>query len=271
MVSTWSGVNATIIIVDNGSSREDLNRLSGLDQEFILINNDINLGYAGANNSGITLAREMGFSNIMLLNSDALIEGPCVTQLLECLDQFPGVGVVGPLIREHSRIFAGGRNIGVYSNTRIPYTQKKEGTKLFEVDYVPGTVLLAREAAFEKASLMDEEFFFSGEVADFCRRVQSAGLRCAVYEGCQAIHAPDEESMTRETLYNYYNLRNRFLFVQKHFRYSKHVFILRWVAGGTVQILLALINGRKERANALWLGLKDGISGRFGDRNDQFQ
>ena len=270
MISTWSGLKMEVIIVDNGSSEADLSRLSGLNQGFTLIKNKTNKGFAGGNNAGITLALEKGFSCIMLLNSDAIIKEQCVMQLLECMDQFPGLGVLGPLIRENGMIFSGGRNIGIYSNTRIPYKPENEDTVVREVDYVPGTILLARGDAFRKAGLLDEEFFFSGEIADFCRRVKLSGLKCAVYQKCQSIHAPDNKLKVRETLYNYYTLRNRFLFVRNHFRYSKNIFILRWVAAGVMQILLARIRGRRSRADALWLGLKDGISGRFGDRNDQF-
>jgi len=270
MISAWSGLKVEVIIVDNGSSEEDLSRLSGLNQGFALIKNKTNKGFAGGNNAGITFALEKGFSYIMLLNSDAMIQKQCIMKLLEYMNQDPIIGVLGPLIEEKGRVFAGGRNIGVYSNTRIPYKPENGDTAFREVDYVPGTVLLARGDAFRKAGLLDEEFFFSGEIADFCRRVRLSGLKCAVYQKCQAIHAPDNELTARETLYNYYTLRNRFLFVRNHFRYSKNIFILRWIAAGVMQILLARISGRRTRADALWLGLKDGISGRFGDRNDQF-
>ncbi len=169
----------------------------------------------------------------MLLNSDATISESCVKQLLECMKHSPDLGVVGPLLEEGGRNYAGGRNIGVHSRTRIPYKPKDGDSEsgLLTVDYVPGSVLLARREAFEKAGLLDEEFFFSGEIADFCRRVQLAGLKCAVYTGCRASHAPDANSTMRETLYSYYTLRNRFLFIRRHFRYTKIFWSLRWVAG----------------------------------------
>jgi len=270
VISTWSGLTVEVIIVDNGSAEEDLSRLSGLNQGCTIIKNKTNEGFAGGNNVGITFALEKGFPFIMLLNADTQIKEPCVKKLLECMDHDPNIGVIGPLIRENGRIYEGGRNIGVYSDTRIPYKPENGETAFREVDYVPGTVFLARGDAFRKAGLLDEEFFFSGEIADFCRRVKQSGMKCAVYRKCEAIHNPDDKLMARETLYNYYTLRNRFLFVRNHFRYSKKIFILRWVAAGVVQVLLARITGRKTRSIALWLGLKDGLSGRFGNRNAQF-
>ena len=70
----------------------------------------------------------------------------------------------------------------------------------------------------KQTACLDEEYFFSGEVADFCTRVHARGMGCAVYSGCVATHESDTGSAVRDTLYNYYTLRNRFLFVKRNFR-----------------------------------------------------
>jgi len=269
MISLWSNLKAEVVVVDNGSSHEDRSLLRKAESRFQLIINTTNRGYAGGNNEGITKALDEGFPYIMLLNSDATISERCVKQLLECMKRSPDLGVLGPLLEEGGRNYAGGRNIGIYSRTRIPYEPRDSDSELLTVDYVPGSVLLARRETFQKVGLLDEEFFFSGEVADFCRRVQLAGLKCAVYTGCSASHTPDIDSAMRETLYNYYTLRNRFLFIRRHFHYTKFFWGLRWVLEGFVQIVIALLKRRRKRAHALWLGLRDGVSGRFGDRNAQ--
>ena len=269
-ITQWSGLKPELIVVDNGSSQEDLSLLQNAGSSFQLIINETNRGYAGGNNAGITRALDEEFPYIMLLNSDATISESCVKQLMQCMKYSPDLDVLGPLLEEGGRIYAGGRNIGVYSRTRIPYEPRDSDSELITVDYVPGSVLLARKEAFEKVGQLEEEFFFSGEIADFCKRVQLAGLKCAIYTGCRASHAPDIDSTMRETLYNYYTLRNRFLFIRRHFRYTKIFWSLRWVLEGIEQIIIALLKGKRKRAHALWLGLRDGVSGRFGDRNAQF-
>ena len=98
----------------------------------------------------------------MLLNSDAVVGEECVAQLLTCLAGSPVLGVAGPLLEEHGRISSGGRNIGIYSNTRIPGEKADTTPFLRPVDYVPGTLLIARREAFEMTGLLDEEYFFSG-------------------------------------------------------------------------------------------------------------
>jgi GT2 family glycosyltransferase len=270
MISHWSGLNAEVIVVDNGSSHEDISLLRKEVSRFQLIINATNRGYAGGNNAGIAKALGEGFPYIMLLNSDASISENCLKRLLDCMKHSPDLGVVGPLLEEGGKNYAGGRNIGIYSRTRIPYESKDTNSELISVDYVPGSVLLARREAFEKVGHLDEEFFFSGEIADFCWRVHLAGLECAVYTGCRASHTPDATSSMRETLYSYYTLRNRFLFIRRHFQYTKIFWSLRWVSEGMVQIIIALLKRKRKRAHALWLGLRDGVTGRFGDRNAHF-
>lgn len=269
-ISKWSCHMADPIVVDNGSSQEDLSLLQNSKSHFQLIANETNRGYGGGNNAGIAWALDRGHPFIMLLNNDATICESCVRELLGCMRQSADLGVVGPVLNEGGRYYAGGRNIGIYSSTRIPCPPGCCHSDLIPVDYVPGSVLLARREAFKRAGLLDEDFFFSGEVADFCKRVQSKGLMCAVYTGCQASHAPIEVSDMRDTLYSYYTLRNRFLFVRRHFRFARIIWSLRWVLEGIEQIMIALLKGKGRRAHALWLGLQDGVSGRFGDRNAQF-
>ncbi|MEI6840985.1 MAG: glycosyltransferase family 2 protein [Methanomicrobiales archaeon] len=270
LISRWSTVQAEVIVVDNGSFVEDISKIQQAGQPYRFICNQRNLGYAGGNNVGITFALNEGFPFIMLLNSDAIISEQCVIKLLECLEHGPDMGVVGPLLEEQGIVYSGGRNIGIYSNTRIRQSPQKRNGKLVPVNYVPGTVFIAKGEIFKTVGLLEEEYFFSGEVADFCQRVHKAGFTCNVFSGCRATHLPDPDSGVRESLYNYYILRNRFLFIRRNFPYLKYFLFFRWIAGGTLQVLLAFLTGRRERARATWFGLNDGMSGKFGGLNDLF-
>ena len=269
-ISGWSGLRAEVIVVDNGSSKEDIATIQQSGQKFHILYNNSNLGYAGGNNTGITFALMKGFNFIMLLNSDASIDEQCIMKLLDCMDHKPGLGVIGPLLEEHGAVYSGGRNIGIYSNTRTRRVAGTGNSSLLNVDYVPGSAMIVKRETFENVGLLDEEYFFSGEIADFCMRVHTAGLMCGVFLECMAIHQPDPESGYRETLYNYYILRNRFLFVRKHFHYTRYFWYLRWIVGGTLQIIFATLSGKRTQALALWFGLRDGVIGRFGNRNDLF-
>jgi GT2 family glycosyltransferase len=269
-VLSWQIPGVQVIVVDNGSMSGDLAAIEGSDLSFSLIKNNANLGYSGGNNAGILRALDEKYPYVMLLNSDVLLKAPCVDKLLGYLDRSGGTGVVGPLLEESGTLYAGGQDIGKYSRTRVPFKPGGARPGPVSADYVPGTVFLARREAFEKTGLLDDEFFFSGEIADFCRRLSDEGLTCEILCECSATHDPDTGSKMRDMVYSYYTVRNRFLYVRKHYRYVRFFLTVRWVIGDAIQIILAVVAGKSGRAHALWYGLRDGLKGRFGNRNDLF-
>ena len=134
-----------------------------------------------------------------------------------------------------------------------------------------GTVLLARSRIFKEVGLLDEDYFFSGEIADFCKRVRDAGYRVCVDLEEQARHCPDRASEPlRKTLYVYYSLRNRFLYARKHHSRMKAVYFAFWTGLGTLAIGRALIRGQTATARAIWLALVDGLGNRYGNQNAKF-
>ena len=145
------------------------------------------------------------------------------------------------------------------------------GYPLYDVEYVPGTVLLARSSIFKEVGLLDEDYFFSGEIADFCKRVRDAGYRVCVDLEEQARHCPDRASEPlRKTLYVYYSVRNRFLYARKHHGRMKALYFAFWTGLGTLAIGRALIRGQPATARAIWLALLDGLGNRYGNQNAKF-
>lgn len=71
------------------------------------------------------------------------------------------------------------------------------GYPLIEVAYVPGVVLLARRGLFETIGLLDEQYFFSGEIADFGKRARDKGYRLCVDLD---VHATHNVRVTRQEL-----------------------------------------------------------------------
>ena len=59
--------NFEIIVVDNGSELEEVEKLRALNK-IVLIENSKNLGFTGGNNVGIAYAIEKRFDMVMILN-----------------------------------------------------------------------------------------------------------------------------------------------------------------------------------------------------------
>ena len=84
-------------------------------------------------------------------------------------------------------------------------------------------------ACSSRSGLLDEEFFFSGEIADFCKRARDGGHRVCVDLEAEARHDASETPQTvRDTLYVYYSLRNRFLYAKKHYPFEKAKYLALW-------------------------------------------
>lgn len=258
-----------IIVVDNASTENEREILQEKAEGTVLIQNSENRGYAGGNNVAIQIALEKGCEYILLLNADAEVSEACIKSLLSILDNNHDISLIGPLLKEGEVLYAGGRDIGIYSNTRIPYRDGRTGQQIISVDYIPGTVFLVKSEVFRTIGSLSEDYFFSGEIADFCRRSRDEGYRCAIYTGCTAIHHIDG-STWRDFIYPYYSLRNRFLYVRRHGKYI-YLLFFRWWAHGMLHKTFAYVRGNRQLACALDLAMKDGIQGIYGDQHERIK
>jgi GT2 family glycosyltransferase len=278
-VAKWELPGQQLIVVDNESTAASRQTLSALPTPVDLISSVENLGFAGGNNLGLRQAQALATEYFVLLNTDAEISATDMRRLIETLDRHPDIAVVGPAVRETGgggvRYFVGGRDIARYSRSRETVTVERFKSYADcpprDVAYVSGMALLGRAALLRDVGYLDEDYFFSGEIADFCKRVAERGYRVCVDTGVIAMHRSDETPMRlRETLYTYYSYRNRFLYVDKHHRATRAGYYLRWSirAGGAAA--WALLRCKPTRARSIALAVMDANRGRFGNQNAKF-
>jgi GT2 family glycosyltransferase len=139
---------------------------------------------------------------------------------------------------------------------------------LFPVTYVPGTVILGRAEVFRRVGLLDENYFFSAEVADLCLRASQHGYLSAIDARARAYHSLSRSSKLRDTLHTYYIIRNRFLLLRKHHRWNIPLFGF-WIVYSIALTLKLHLSGKRGSAQVVWLGLVDGLQGRFGGQNER--
>lgn len=192
-----------VIVVDNASSDGSPEMV---EQEFPhveLIRSKENLGFAKANNVGI---RESTGRYVSLVNSDVRILGDCLGQLADYLDHHRDVGNVGPkILNRDLTLQSSCRQFPSLWNNFCEATGLNKafrGSSFFSgehmfyfahdrelpVDVLVGCFWMVRREAFEKAGLLDEDFFIYAEDVDWCRRCWDAGWRVVFYPGPQAIH-----------------------------------------------------------------------------------
>ncbi len=278
-IRAWVQLQPKIIIVDNYSDETAYQKLKDQLLTEICIRNNKNGGFAGGNNLGIKKALALKAPYILLLNTDASVEESTILKLIQRLEHFPSIQIIGPCIQEGSptnwKYLMGGKDIARYAATRIEGSEKEVQAistyPLHYVEYVSGTIFLARADLFKEIGLLDEDYFFSGEIADFCRRVKKNGHQIAVDLEVKAWHYTEKStSYFRDVLYPYYSLRNRFLFVQKHYPTEKKSLYFFWIKSGLRVFIGALLRGNIKRARAIYLAIYHALITRFGNQNESF-
>jgi GT2 family glycosyltransferase len=258
----------TIWVVDNGSTGPGLEALREEHPEVRFLVSPLNRGYAGGNNLGIAAALSDGTDAILLLNNDATLEEEGIASMVATLSSDSRIGVVGPTLWEGERLLsAGGRDIARHANTHIRPGTLPSGP--VDVDHVPGPAVLIHRRVLEEVGLLDEDYFFGGEVADLCHRARQRGFRCVIDPSARAQHDLQRSSALRETLHVYYVFRNRFLFIRKHHARHQHWLYCLWSVRGARAVAAAVLRGEGRRARAIGLGLIDGLSGSVGGQNER--
>ena len=261
-------VRPALWVVDNGSHAPGVDPVRRAFPEVHVLVSPVNRGFAGGSHLGITAALADGCDAVLLLNNDATVESSGVAAMLAALAADPSVGVVGPTLWYCGRcVSAGGRDIALHGVTHLRPPHPPAAR--LEVDYVPGTVALVRRQVFEEVGLLDEDYFFGGEMADLCRRARLRGLRSVTEPAARAAHDLDRSSRERRTLHIYYIVRNRFLFVCKHHPRRRVWLYAVWTGWAVLAALAALGRGDSRRARAVALGVLDAARGRFGGQNER--
>jgi N-acetylglucosaminyl-diphospho-decaprenol L-rhamnosyltransferase len=178
---------ATVTVVDNAGPGGVAALVSSEFEEFSLLEQARNLGFAAASNIGI---RAGSAPYVLILNPDAAIEEGTMTPLLDLLDSDPKVGCVGPeLIRDDGSLDHAARRsfptvlsaLGHFSGIG----RRMRGGRLAAyrapdidrgpVDAVNGAFMLLRREALEEVGLFDEGYWMYMEDLDLCYRLDQAG------------------------------------------------------------------------------------------------
>lgn len=228
-----------------------------------------NRGYAGGINAGLQTVAPAPSSAILLLNNDAQIDEQDMRTLIAHLDAHPDIGIIGPVLTEGRTRSYGGRDPLRHIHTRLTQAPSASSV-LLDVDYVPGTALLLRSELLKSVGVLNEAFFFSGEIADYCWRTRNAGWRCAVATDASARHDAADTGGLRSSLYRYYTLRNRFLMARERREgWRRTAWDGYWTLIGLL-MWLRTVGGDRAGARSIILALRDGWNGEFGNRNGWF-
>lgn len=189
--SATRGIDATVVVVDNGSrdNSVDIARAAGA----VVIENRRNVGFARAVNAGLRVSQG---DLLLLLNPDVELAPGSITALAEALDR-TGATAVGPCTVDsegrvnttryylkaptfwqvlffYTRLF--GASQSEYRRCRW-FNECGLGEEVREVDQIPGACLLTTADAIDRIGPFDERFPIWFEDVDWSERVRRAGGR----------------------------------------------------------------------------------------------
>jgi GT2 family glycosyltransferase len=239
-----------IIVVDNASADGSADMVEKEFPEVFLVRNSQNVGFAKANNQGITFAKG---KYILLLNSDTIVRSGAIRIMSEFLDSDSSVGGVScKLLNEDGTIQASvgnrpgpmlllfrllgvsrlisddrtrqwlARSFGFLLGRTIrsyltPYAVDHSPV---EVESISAACLMLRKEVVEQVGVLDERFFMYLEDMDYCIRLRQAGWKLYYLPHCEILHLAGASSGGRMRNYSVHSYRALFYFYRKHFSYS---------------------------------------------------
>jgi GT2 family glycosyltransferase len=190
------------IVIDDGSSDETWERLQqikGIRAE----RNPQNLGFIGASNRGVALARG---THILFLNNDTAIQPGAIDQLMATFRQHPDAGLVGAkLVYPDGRLQECG---GIIFNDGSGWNYGRFGDPaqceyqyVREVDYCSGAAILIPRALLDQLGGGFDPLYTPAyyEDTDLAFKVRGAGKRVYVQPAAVVVHYEGVSSGTDVT------------------------------------------------------------------------
>ena len=253
-----------IVVVDNGSARDEAALLRERYPDIVVLRSDENLGFAGGNNLGIRAATG---DCLLLLNNDTEVTDDTLHHLAETLDADPSIGAVCPKIRfwtpPQAIQFAGYTPLTriTLRNGLIGFGQPDDGSydSPHETPYAHGAAMMVRREAVGKAGPMPEEYFLYYEELDWSERLREAGYRIVYDPRATVFHKESATTGQQSPLRSYYLTRNRLLFARRNRRGAARRLSIIYQLGVALpkSVAAALLHGRRDLAAAALRGCRD--------------
>ena len=236
-----------LIVVDNASTDDSINRIKSSFESVKIISSNSNLGYSGGCNLGATHASG---KYLLFLNNDTEHSSEWIEKLVHFLDSNSNIAAVQPKILNiyNKKLFdyAGGAG-GFIDKFCFPFVQGRIFDTLEEdrnqynnpsrIFWASGAAFMIRSNVFKELKGFDEIYFSYMEEIDFCWRVQSLGHEVWSFPSSYIYHHGPYKNFRKSSINSYYlNHRNSWILFLKNsynFNYGLSIvlkLLLDWIA-----------------------------------------
>lgn len=209
-ITACRNIDAEIYVVDNNSIDDSNSMVKDFFPGVHLIESNINLGFAKANNIAIKKAKG---EFILLLNPDTIVGEDCFIKCLQFMESHEDCGALtvkmidgsGSLLPESKRgfptlwaaickfsglwkFFPNSKLFNAYYHGDLSYDE------IQSIDVLPGAFVFVRKTVIENIGMLDEAYFMYGEDIDFSYRIKQGGYNNYYLPDPQIIHYKGESS-----------------------------------------------------------------------------
>jgi GT2 family glycosyltransferase len=251
-----------LIAVDNASpdrSAEVLEKLSAKYCVPLLLQRvGSNVGIAEGNNVGIRLALQHEFQHIVLSNNDIDLPVDSIERIhKEVIARRTLAWTPKALTGDTDKIWYAGGSFsdirGRCLHTSASDALAKGEDHSYPVTYAPTCFMYVNADVFRRIGVMDRNYFVYKDDADFCKRMEVAGIPL-IYDPTLVFrhYVGSSSGGDLSPFYLRISTRNKFYFIHKHF--SGLFFFAATAIGLAGKVGQLLMPDRREHT---WLGLKD--------------
>ncbi len=261
-----------VILVDNASQNEEAKKLKAEFPEIDVLENNTNLGFAGGNNVGIRKALEDGYSHVMLLNNDTVVEPAFLGEMIQRFQNSPQLGVVQPLIlflHDRKKIWsAGGKwnQLLCRAITRGDRRYKDEYRATnSELDWATGCCMLISRNAILDTGLLNEGYFAYFEDVEWSLRFRAKGFTIELAADAEIYHEAGASSKkkhsegTLSATVFYYHVRNQIYLIRTESNGPQTLFASTYhLARFVLWLGYFCVRGRFQKLKAVAQGINHG-------------
>lgn len=181
-----------IIIVDNASTDNTIEKIISVMPGVELIRSAENLGFGRGNNLGIERALQQGAQYLFLLNQDAYVSVHCIETLIQTMEQHREWGILSPLQLAPN---------GTDPDRAFKKYMGKHSQPLFPVRFVNAAAWMIPAGVFHTVGLFHPVFKHYGEDNHYCSRVQYHGYKTGIQMQATVIHDRAQETTDERRLW----------------------------------------------------------------------
>jgi GT2 family glycosyltransferase len=250
--STYSSL--TIIVVDNGSTDDSVERIQSAFPNIPLLQTGSNLGFASGNNVGMRYALDRGTDYIWLLNNDTRPAPNALSALVEKAMTDRRIGAVASICYYADapstvQVWAGTR-FNLWTGYSPPITQPHPDEWFHALN---GTSLLIACTAIEAIGLLDEMFFLYWEDTEYCLRLRNHGWRLAAAPNSRVLHKVSASTGGNKIILDRYQTTSG-LRLLRLYSPVPHLAMLLFL---TIRFARRILRFNFSRCRSVWLGMQD--------------